>query len=357
MNQSDLKRSKILIVDDIPENVRLLESMLTLDGYTNLCTLTNSRQALELIDKEPFDLFILDLQMPYVTGFDLMAKISELKGEEFCPVMVISAQTDRESRDKALSLGASDFLTKPFDIGEVLLRVRNLLQTRALYVNQLRQSEQLELRVRIRTHELEATRLSIVQILGRAAEFRDNETGNHVIRMSKISQRLAQGIGLDDQLSKRILHAAPMHDIGKIAIPDHILLKPGKLTSEEWDIMQSHAGVGSDIIGTHSSPLIQMAQRIAESHHEKWDGSGYPKGLVGEEIPIEARIAAIADVFDALLSVRPYKKAWPLEDAVELINQQRGIHFDPSIVDVFNEVLQDILEIRQEYSEPCEESE
>jgi putative two-component system response regulator len=210
----------------------------------------------------------------------------------------------------------------------------------------------LEQKVRERTRELEETRMEIIRRLGRAAEYRDNETGLHIIRMSKFSQILGQATGMSDQDSGMLLNASPMHDIGKIGIPDSILLKPGKLDADEWEIMKTHSSIGAKILSGHPSELMQMAREIALTHHEKWDGSGYPGGLSGEEIPLSGRIVALADVFDALTSERPYKKAWAVDDAVSFIKENSGKHFDPTLVELFIDRLDEIIEVRDKYAEP-----
>lgn len=203
--------------------------------------------------------------------------------------------------------------------------------------------------MRQRTNELLETRLEIIRRLGRAAEYRDNETGMHVLRMSHITRLLAQAYGLGDARTELLFQASPMHDVGKIGIPDRILLKPGALTPDEWVIIKRHTTIGAEIIGNHGSDLIVMARMVALRHHERWDGSGYPGGLEMTDIPIEARIVALADVFDALLSVRPYKQAWTLDDTLQYVFSQRAQHFDPDLVDAFVQVLPDCLRVRETY--------
>ncbi len=355
--KNPLLDANILIVDDNPTNVKLLEVMLTMSGYTNVASTTDSRDVEALCQETDFDIFLLDIRMPHLDGFQVMEQLSEKiisKENDYVPVLVLTAQQDAETRLRALECGAKDFVTKPFDRAEVLNRISNMLEVRMLYNERKRQNEILEEKVRERTAELSETRLEIIRRLGRAGEYRDNETGMHVIRMSKGCQLLAIAAGLGEDIAEQILDASPMHDVGKIGIPDHILLKPGKLTPEEFDIMKTHVNIGGDIIGTHKAPIMQMAHSIAMSHHEKWDGSGYPTGLKGEDIPIEGRIAAICDVFDALTSERPYKKAWDIEKAIGLINEQSGIHFDPNLVDLFNKILPDILQIRDTYADTDE---
>ena len=347
--------ARILIVDDNPDNVKLLEMMLNFAGYTNVQSTTDPRQVLDLQRECQFDLILLDIRMPHLDGFQVMERLSDVIGDDYMPVLVLTAQKDMETRLKALELGARDFVTKPFDKTEVLNRIASMLEVRGLYNERKRQNEILEVRVRERTAELLETQIEIVRRLGRAGEYRDNETGMHVIRMSKGSQLLALAAGLSDVHAEMLLQASPMHDVGKIGIPDHILLKPGKLTEDEFEIMKTHVEIGADIIGEFNSDLMKMARIVALTHHEKWNGSGYPDGLKGEDIPIEGRICAICDVFDALTSARPYKKAWDLEDAADFIGEQSGAHFDPELVRLFFEILPEILEIREEYADSADD--
>ena len=254
-----------------------------------------------------------------------------------------------ETRLRSLDLGARDFVTKPFQHAEVLQRIHNSLEIRYLYKQQKDYSHLLEEKVNEATAELRKSQLDIIRCLGRAGEYRDNETGEHVIRMSKSCQALALAAGFSARRAELILYASPMHDVGKIGIPDNILLKPGRLTPEERVVMERHVEIGVDIIGEFDSPMLEMARQIAATHHEKWDGSGYPKGLAGEDIPLEGRIAAICDVFDALTSERPYKEAWPLEKAVKFIEENSGSHFDPTLARLFVEIIPDVVALREEY--------
>jgi putative two-component system response regulator len=350
--QQQIMDAKLLIVDDEPANVAMLTALLQREGYANIESTTDSRQVFALYEKHCFDLILLDIRMPCLDGFQVMEQLAGHDPGDYLPILVMTAQTDIDTRLRALNLGAKDFISKPFNHAEALNRIGNMLEVRILYNQQRQQSEMLEIKVRERTRELEKTRLEIIHTLGRAAEYRDNETGMHIMRMSKCCQRLAMAAGLDEAASEMILDASPMHDVGKIGIPDHILLKPGKLTPEEWTIMQSHTDIGAGILGEqHHVDIMQVASSIALTHHEKWDGSGYPQGLKGEEIPIEGRIAAICDVFDALTSKRPYKQAWSVEKAMALIHEQAGHHFDPELVSLFDQLLPDILQIRERYTD------
>ncbi|KAF0189065.1 MAG: response regulator [Desulfobulbaceae bacterium] len=341
----ELKKSNILIVDDNPANVSLLEFILEDEGYDNVTSTTDPRLVLPLCRKQSFDLILLDIRMPYMSGHEVMEQLQKELSDEH--LAILTAQTDMQTQQDALKLGAKDFVTKPFEQWEVMLRIHNMLETRYFYKQQLIRGDVLEEEVRNRTEEIRLVQLEIVRRLGLAGEFRDNETGAHVVRMSQISEIIGRGAGLDEKTCELILYSSPMHDIGKIGIPDNILLKPGKLNGEEWEIMKNHAQIGRDIIGDYPADIMWMAGIIALSHHEKWDGSGYPQGLKGEDIPIYGRIAAISDVFDALLSRRPYKEPWPLDKAVTLIREEAGRHFDPRLVQVFVDNLDEILAIEK----------
>ncbi len=342
MTADMLTQARILVVDDNESNVALLEMILRNAGYQSIWTTTDPREVEGLYQRWRFDIILLDIRMPHMDGIQVMERLGQSIRDDYLPVLVLTAQTDMDTRLRALAAGAKDFVTKPFDQAEVLNRIRNMLEVRQLMNERLARNELLEAEVRRRTQdllarnrELEVTRLEIVRTLGRAGEYRDNETGMHVLRMGRMAAILAEAAGLGTEACAMILQAAPMHDVGKIGVPDHILLKPGKLTPEEFDRMKEHASIGGDILSGCSGELLAMARRIALTHHEKWDGSGYPSGLTGEEIPLEGRITALCDVFDALTSERPYKKAWSVEDAVALIRDGAGRHFDPALVDLF----------------------
>ena len=348
-----IKNCPILIVDDEPANLKLLERMLSMDGYLNIVATDDPRKVSQLYKEHRCDLVLLDIRMPHMNGFEVLA---ELKKASTDPplVVVLTAQTSHEYRLRALTEGARDFIGKPFDRAELLARVANMLEMHLLQKQVREHNKILEEKVRERTAELYNTRLEIVRRLGRAAEFRDNETGMHIIRMSKISALIGQGSGLDLEQCEMLLNASPMHDIGKIGIPDHVLLKPGKLDPAEWEIMKTHARIGADILAGHESELLEMARVIALTHHEKWDGTGYPQGLAEKAIPLPGRIVALADVFDALTSVRPYKKAWSVDEAVRFIEENSSKHFDPQLVTVFTQSLDAIVSIKEDYADPEE---
>jgi len=353
LEEKNIKEAKILIVDDQPANVTLIEKMLDIDGYINVLSTTDPTQVESIYMEQNSDLVLLDLNMPVMDGYQVLAKIREVD-PDYPPIIVLTAQSDRESRIKALDLGARDFLAKPFDRVELMTRIRNMLEVRIMAKAMKNQNKILDGMVKVRTQELNDTRLEVIRRLGRAAEYRDDMTGFHIIRMSRYSQMLAIAAGMDEKKSEILLNASPMHDIGKIGIPDRVLLKPGKLDAEEWTIMKTHVEIGVEILSGSDSALMNMASEVAQNHHEKWDGTGYPCGLAGEDIPFTGRVVAVADVFDALTTERPYKKAWPVDDAVEFLKEQSGKHFEPKLVELFLEILPEILLIRDQYSDTAE---
>jgi putative two-component system response regulator len=346
--------ARILIVDDELTNLKLLDRMLGAQGYTNLVLVQDPRSVVDVYRESPTDLVLLDINMPHVDGFAVLEQLHGLGDPLLPPVVVLTAQHGRDHLLHALNAGARDFITKPFDRNELLARVRNLLEVHQAHRMVHDQKSVLESMVRERTAELQETRLQVVRRLGRAAEYRDNETGNHILRMSKVSTLLAERIGWDAAACELMLHASPMHDVGKIGIPDSILLKPGRLTPAEFEVMKTHARIGAELLDGDDSDLLCLARTIALAHHERWDGSGYPHGLQGASIPQAGRIVAIADVFDALTSARPYKKPWPVDDAVAYVRDNSGRHFDPELVEHFLAALPEILAIGERFAEPVE---
>ncbi|NVD69145.1 response regulator [Duganella sp. BJB1802] len=320
----------ILAVDDEAGNLQLLRHILQ-DQYRLLFAKDGPR-ALELARQEQPQLILLDVMMPGMTGYEVCRQLKADEATAAIPVIFVTALSDASDEVVGFEAGAVDYITKPVSPPIVRARVRTHLSL-------------------VRVDELARSRLEIVQRLGLAAEYKDNETGLHVIRMSHYSRILARAAGMSEAEADDLLHAAPMHDVGKIGIPDSILRKPGPLDPDEWRVMQTHATIGGDIIGSHARGMLAMAHQVAMTHHEKWDGSGYPHGLAGEQIPLVGRIVAIADVFDALTSARPYKPEWPLEKAVEHLRQQRGKHFDGQLVDLFLEQMPALLEIKQRWAE------
>ncbi len=340
-----IKRSRLMIVDDQEANVLLLERMLQSAGFTNVVSTSDPAEVENLYNGFRPDLLLLDLHMPRLDGFAVMEKLKAGLGNDYLPILVLTADSTRETRLKALEAGAKDFLTKPLDPVEVMNRIRNLLEVRLLYEDLRNQNAILEEKVRERTQELKDTRLEVIHRLGRAAEFRDEGTGLHLMRISRFSVCLSKAVGLPGDITDLLYSASPMHDIGKIGIPDRILFKEGRLDDEEWAIMRTHTTIGADLLSGHDSPLMKTAAQIALTHHERWDGGGYPSGLRGEDIPMEGRIVALCDVFDALISRRPYKEKWPLGQAVMNIEAESGGAFDPYLVAKFHESLMEIKEV------------
>jgi len=330
---SVLRESRILIIDDEAPNIRLLLRLLRRAGFTNLVSTTDAREVPDLIKAAPPDLILLDLWMPHTNGFELLEQLRpEIGDSNYLPILVVSADITAEAKARALSQGAKDFLHKPFDLVEVLLRIRNLLETRYLYLELQRQNEILEARVKERTRELEEAQIEVIDRLARAAEYRDHTTGQHTRRVGELSALLASVLGLSQEEVELIRKAAPLHDVGKISLSDAILLKPGRLSPAEMELNRSHTTMGAELLSGGRFPLLKMAEIIALTHHERWDGQGYPRGLAGEDIPLPGRIVAVADVFDALVHERPYKRAWTPEEAMAEIAEQSGKQFDPAVV-------------------------
>jgi putative two-component system response regulator len=331
-----MHEARILIVDDHDPNLRLLEAILRRAGYTHLRSLTDSREVLpQFVEFQP-DLILLDLHMQHHDGFAVMAGLGPLiPPGSYVPVLVLTSDITTEAKQRALAGGAKDFLTKPFDSVEVVLRSQNLLEARFLHLELQGQNHVLEEKVRERTQQLEEAHREILERLAMAAEFRDDETGQHIKRVGRMSAVLARNLGMPQDQVELIERAAPLHDVGKIGIPDHILRKPGSLTPEEFEVIRSHPAIGASILSGGRFPLLRMAEEIALTHHERWDGTGYPQGLKGEAIPLSGRIVALADAFDAIISVRPYKGAQPIEEAITAITAGAGTQFDPRVVDAF----------------------
>lgn len=320
----------LLLVDDEPTNLRVLRTVLQ-DDY-RLLFAKSGAEALQLVAQQQPQLMLLDVMMPGMTGYDVCARLKADPATAALPVIFVTALKDEVDEARGFAVGAVDYIAKPVSPAIVRARVKTHLSL-------------------VRADELKQTRLQVIQRLGRAAEYKDNETGLHVMRMSHYAQVLASSYGLSEQHSEDLLHAAPMHDIGKIGIADSILLKPGKLTDDEYREMQKHPLIGAEIIGDCDSELLKMAKVVALYHHEKWDGTGYPHGLAGEAIPLAARIVAVSDVFDALTSTRPYKQAWSIEDTMAHMHAQKGRHFEPRLVELLQQNLPAILAIKQRWAE------
>ncbi len=351
-SSTEILNARLLIVDDQEANVRLLERMLCAAGYVSIETTTDPAKVCEIHRRNRHDLILLDLQMPGMDGFQVMEALKELEPEGYLPVLVITAQPDQKLR--ALKAGAKDFVSKPFELAEVLARVRNMLEVRLLHKDLQEHNDVLEQRVRARTADLQESQLEIIFTMTRAAEYKDEDTGAHVQRISYYSRDLARLLGQGEAFVDRIFFASPMHDIGKIGIPDHILLKPGGFTPEEWEIMKGHASIGAKILGNSKSPYLRMGAEIALNHHERWDGGGYPDGKRGEAVPLPARIMNICDIYDALRSKRPYKPAFDHLTAVDIITRGDGRtrpeHFDPSILASFKQNHQSFRDIYEAYA-------
>lgn len=336
-------KETVLVVDDNPQNIELLRHLLSDDYRVRVAM--NGAKALEICrGLAPPDLVLLDVMMPVMDGFEVCRELKHNYTTKDIPIIFVTAMGDETDERMGLELGAVDYITKPISPAITLARVRT-------HLSLADRNRALAKLVEDRTRDLVDTRQQIIQRLGRAAEYKDNETGEHILRMSQYCRILAENMKLDKGVVELIYHASPMHDVGKIGIPDGILLKPGKLDEAEWKVMRRHPELGADIIGDHDDPLLRMARTLALTHHEKWDGSGYPAGLAGENIPVEGRIAAVADVFDALSSDRPYKKAWKSDEVINFLVAQSGKHFDPTIIGLLPKVLPEFLRVNAIYKD------
>jgi putative two-component system response regulator len=335
---SSFKNARILIVDDEAQNVDVLRRILTRAGYTRVEATTDSRDAAALYVQLRPDLILLDLHMPHLDGIGVMDQLSDIAEATYLPILILSGDVSPEARREALSRGAKDFVNKPFQQDEILLRIKTLLETRFLYLKIQSQNQILEVKVRERTRALEDAQVEIVERLAMAAEYRDDNTGQHTQRVGQMSALLARQLGLRDTQVSLIRRAAPLHDVGKIGVPDTILLKLGKLSPAEFEVVKTHTTIGARILSGSRFPLLRLAEEIAFNHHERWDGLGYA-GSRGSDIPLAGRIVAVADVFDALTQQRPYKPAWPVGEAIAEIDRQRRRQFDETIVDAFLRVI------------------
>jgi putative two-component system response regulator len=327
--------ARVLIVDDEPLNVRLLTRILHTAGYRDVLGTSQPRTVAGHCAAFDPDIILLDLHMPEVNGFDVMEILRGIvPAGTYLPILILTGDDIATSRERALAAGAMDFLGKPFDITEVLLRIRNLLQTRMLHLELRTRNEELEMRVQERTGELEQARLDILTRLALAAEYRDDATGQHTRRVGLLTEGVARSLGVGALEAERTGRAAMLHDIGKIGIPDAILLKPGRLTPEEFEVIRRHTIIGRDLLAGSPAPLLQVAETIAFTHHERWDGRGY-HGLAGDAIPLASRIVAVADTFDVMINGRPYRGPVPLQVAKDELVRERGRQFDPDVVDAF----------------------
>lgn len=336
----------VVIIDDSNINLTLCSQLVKkIDGLVPIC-FNAAEKALEWCQANEPDMVIVDYMMPTLNGIEFISRFRMIEGMEDVPVIMVTANSQKGVRYNALEAGVTDFLTKPIDKSDFLARVRNMVVMRTNHKLLANRAAHLAHEVSIATATIVARERETIFRLAKAAEYRDHETGAHIMRMALYSRLIATGLGLPDDELMRIFEAAPMHDIGKVGTPDSILLKPGRLTPEEFNIMKEHTVIGHEILQDSSSPILQAAAVIAYSHHEKFDGSGYPRGLIGEAIPLYGRIVALADVFDALTSVRPYKKAWDVDEAAKYIREQSGGHFDPDCVKVFFDAWDEVLAMK-----------
>jgi putative two-component system response regulator len=349
MGETGFPAARILVMDDEDENLKSLARVLRAGGYHDVSTTGDPTEFLALCRNWHPDLILLDLHMPKRDGLALLEDLRSAAGPQtYLPVLVVTADTSSGARRKALLAGAKDFVAKPFEVDELLLRIGNLLETRRLHREIVTQNQLLERRVRERTAELEGAHLDTLERLAIAAEFRDDETGRHTERVGETAALLATALGLSDDEVFLIRRAAPLHDVGKIGIPDAILRNPEALTAEEWEIMRTHTTIGARILSGGRSRVVQLAEEIALTHHEQWEGEGYPRGLSGEAIPLVGRLVMVADVFDALTSDRVYRDAWPVDQVLAYIRQFSGQRFDPQITAMIerNDVRHRLLAIR-----------
>jgi len=345
----------VCIVDDATINLTLMEALIAHIGNCRATCFSQPISALQFCIDEPIDLLIVDYMMPELDGIEFIKRLRTTEQRREVPILMVTADHEKEVRHRALQSGATDFLTKPLDRIEFISRVRNMLDIRRSHVLLADRAAMLAEEVRKATAEIFAREREAVFRLSKAAEFRDPETGAHILRMAHYSELIARHLGWNDGRAEMMLQAAPMHDVGKLGTPDYILLKPSRLSPEEFEVMKRHAVIGWEILRDSASPVLQMAAEIAISHHEKFDGNGYPRGLAGDAIPQSGRIVAVADVFDALTSARPYKPAWTVERALAQLTDQRGRHFDPTCVDAFMAELDTVLAIRDRYQDPEED--
>ncbi len=373
-DRSASREAQIMIVDDEAINIEIVKAYLEEEGFTNFLTTTKSQIAVEMVRSHKPDIVLLDINMPQVSGLEILNVMRSDAELKLIPAIVLTASNDPQIKLKALRLGASDFLAKPVDPSELMLRLQNVLAVKAYQDHLAEYSIRLEDQVRIRTTELVRSRQEAIHCLARAGEYRDDDTGHHVTRVGRYAALIAHELGFDKDAIDLIEQAAQLHDVGKIGIPDSILHKPGKLDPQEFELMRTHCdigrriinplsheesirltahtSVGREIMGSTNSPVLKLASVIADTHHEKWDGTGYPNKTSGLDIPIEGRIVAVADVFDALSSSRPYKSAFPLDKCLQILIEGRGTHFDPTVLDAFMRRKEDAIRIREEHVDP-----
>ncbi|HBA59493.1 MAG TPA: two-component system response regulator [Elusimicrobia bacterium] len=350
-------KKQILVVDDRPENIELLEAFLVPQGYAVIKASTGE-EALQKLSANPVDLILLDVMLPGIDGYEVTRRVRQNNASRLLPIILVTALLETKDRIQGIEAGCDDFISKPIEYLELSARVRSLLKIKAYNDLMSNYSKELESEVAGRTDELnrafgriKSDSLETIHRLAMASEYKDAATGAHIKRMSRYSAAIARRLGLDEKTIETILYAASMHDLGKLGIPDAILMKPARLDPAEWEIMKQHSVIGANILKGSDAEYIKVGETIARCHHEKWDGSGYPDKLKGAEIPITSRIAAIADVFDALTSRRPYKESFSVEKSLAIISEGRGSHFDPAVVDAFFAVQDELLAIKQQYDD------
>lgn len=340
---------EVVIVDDDPVNLSVYAGLMERISSAHTRSFEDPEEALGSCRLCEPDLIIVDYMMPRMNGVEFIQRVRSVSGWEELPIVMVTSSQERSVRHRALEVGATDFLSKPVDAQEFLVRVSNMLKLRHAYVRLADRAENLAAEVARATERIRTNERDTLYALGRAAEYRDPETGAHILRMARYTCLIARQLGLPPEEQDLLLQAAPLHDLGKIGTPDQILLKPGALTGDEWNIMKKHTTIGWQILRSHVSPILQAGAIIAHSHHEKYDGSGYPLGLAGEQIPAYGRMVAVADVFDALTSVRPYKTAWPVERARAYLEEGRGSHFEPRCVDSLLQCWPEVEEIMRDH--------
>jgi putative two-component system response regulator len=351
MLSDQIFKAKILIIDDQKLHAFFLEKVLKTEGYQIIRCLTEPKQSLDVFWEYHPDIILLNLSIPHVDAFSIIETFGTEKKVDYLPILTYSEDSNPEVRMRALKSGATDFLLKPYESIEVLMRIHNMIESRILHIQVKDQNKLLESKVKERTQELNDTRLDIIRRLAQAAECRDDDTGLHIYRMSQYCEKMARKLGWNEQQCELMLNASPLHDIGKIGIPDSILLKPNKLTTEEFEVMKTHTTIGAKLLSGSSSAIMQMAETIALTHHEKWDGTGYPHQLKGREIPMVGQICSICDVFDALTSKRPYKRAWTTEESLAEIENQKDKQFNTELVEVFKKIVPELNNIKVKYTD------
>ena len=345
-----VENMNILIIDDNSSSIILLEKILRQNGYKNVKAVTDPKYALKIYNEFRPDLLLLDIRLHGCDGIDILSQIRKIDDNIFLPVIIITPQNDIDSKMVVLKHGAQDYICEPFDNTEILVRIQNALTMRFLHMRIKEDDEQLEYETTKNTKVVGDLQSELIERLLKVAECRDIGSVNHLTRIGMYAYVLAKGTGMSEKESKLLSIAAKLHDIGKIGIPDEILFKPEKLNKDEWEKMKTHTTKGADILKDGSSEIITLAETIALTHHEKWDGTGYPNGLKGDQIPLMGRITALIDVFDALLTERPYKKAWELDKVISYIRSESGLHFDPAVVFAFINNLDELISIYKTYS-------